>query len=213
MAGYVEGPGRSFPSTAALAKYARVKRSAGVLALAGATEVELGHLQQQTFATTDSINALVNLRNSQGTQKGIADGAIAQDATVYRAANGKISATNNGHPLGTALDAATADGDIIEYLPGASGLGYRLARGQSATVTASDTIVTGLNTLVSVVASFDDNIGDNPEWVTASIGDQAGTPAAGSFLLKTWQNTSGSDPTPVAASTFNKKVNWIAVGT
>lgn len=86
------------------------------------------------------------------------------------------------------------------------------AVGQSTTVAASDTIVTGLGKLTAVVASFDDDIGDNPEWVTASIGDQAGTPAAGSFLLKTWQNTSGSDPTPTAATTFSKKVNWIAYG-
>ena len=48
--------------------------------------------------------------------------------------------------------------------------------------------------------------------VTASIGDQAVAPASGSILIKTWQNTGGTDPTPAAASTFAKKVNWIAVG-
>jgi hypothetical protein len=54
---------------------------------------------------------------------------------------------------------------------------------------------------------------DNPDWVSATIGDQAGSPAAGSIIIKTWQNTSGSDPTPTAATTFGKKVNWIAIGT
>jgi len=49
--------------------------------------------------------------------------------------------------------------------------------------------------------------------VTAQIGDQAGTPAAGSIIIKSWQNTGGTDPTPAAASTFGKKVNWIAIGT
>ncbi len=88
----------------------------------------------------------------------------------------------------------------------------RTVGGQATTVAASDTIVTGLSKLISVVATLDDNPGDDPEWVSASIGDQAGTPAAGSFLLKTWKNTSGSDPTPAAASTFSKKVNWIAFG-
>jgi hypothetical protein len=73
--------------------------------------------------------------------------------------------------------------------------------------------VTKLSTVIAVVATFDDNPGDNPMLVSASIGDQAGTPAAGSFLLKTWQNTSGTDPTPIAATTFSKKVNWIAIGT
>jgi hypothetical protein len=87
-----------------------------------------------------------------------------------------------------------------------------IAFGQSTTVAASDTIVTGLTKLSMVVACLNDDPGDDPEWVTASIGDQAGTPAAGSFLLKTWKNTSGTDPTPVAATTFSKKVNWIAIG-
>ena len=89
----------------------------------------------------------------------------------------------------------------------------QIAYGQWTTVAASDTIVTGLSTVVSVVACMDDNPGDDPEWVSASVGDQAGTPAAGSFLLKSWKNTGGTDPTPAAASTFSKKVNWIAIGT
>jgi predicted RecA/RadA family phage recombinase len=88
----------------------------------------------------------------------------------------------------------------------------RTIGGQATTATASDTIVTGLAALISVVATLDSDPGDDPEWVSASIGDQAGAPAAGSFLLKTWKNTSGSDPTPAAATTFSKKVNWIAYG-
>ncbi len=88
----------------------------------------------------------------------------------------------------------------------------RVVAGQATTIAAIDTIVTGLASLVAVVASLDSDPVDDPEWVTASIGDQAGTPAAGSFLLKTWKNTSGSDPTPTAATTFSKKVNWIAYG-
>lgn len=86
----------------------------------------------------------------------------------------------------------------------------QIASGQQTTVAASDTIVTGLPSVSAVVACFNDDIGDDPEWVTASIGDQAGTPAKGSFLLKTWKNTGGTDPTPVAATTFSKKVNWVA---
>lgn len=89
----------------------------------------------------------------------------------------------------------------------------RMVRGQATTVTASDTIVTGLTTVVAVVASLDSDPVDDPFMVTASIGDQAGTPAAGSFLLKTWKNTGGTDPTPAAATTFGKKVNWVAYGT
>ncbi len=97
--------------------------------------------------------------------------------------------------------------------PAAVAAGYKVARGQLTTVSATDTVVTGLATVVSVVAVLDSDPTDNPEWVTATIGDQAGTPAAGSVIIKTWQNTSGTDPTPAAASTFSKKVNWIAIGT
>jgi hypothetical protein len=88
----------------------------------------------------------------------------------------------------------------------------RTARGQHTTVAASDTVVTGLTKVVAVVASLDSDPGDDPMLVSGSIGDQAGTPASGSILIKTWKNTGGTDPTPVAATTFAKKVNWIAVG-
>ena len=93
-----------------------------------------------------------------------------------------------------------------------SGL-LRVAAGQATTVAASDTIVTGLSTVVLAIASLDSDPVDDPFMVTASIGDQAGSPAAGSILIKTWKNTGGTDPTPAAATTFSKKVNWIAIGT
>jgi hypothetical protein len=90
--------------------------------------------------------------------------------------------------------------------------GLKVVAGQATTVTASDTIATGLALVVAVVAGFDSDPVDDPLYVSASIGDQAGSPDAGSFILNTWKDTSGSDPTPVAASTFSKKINWIAIG-
>ncbi|TGP50320.1 hypothetical protein EN873_24420 [bacterium M00.F.Ca.ET.230.01.1.1] len=88
----------------------------------------------------------------------------------------------------------------------------RTARGQATTVAAVDTIATGLPLLTSVVATLDSDPTDDPFMVTASIGDQAGSPPAGSFYLKTWKNTGGTDPTPLAATTFGKTVNWEASG-
>lgn len=115
-------------------------------------------------------------------------------------------------PIEAVAFVAALSGDAVgQVLLGAPG-GVKFVGGQATTVTASDTIMTGLSTLYGAVATLDDNPGDNPFLVSASIGDQAGTPAAGSFLLKSWQNTSGSDPTPAAASTFGKKVNWVAFG-
>ncbi|BCP53788.1 hypothetical protein K32_24050 [Kaistia sp. 32K] len=90
--------------------------------------------------------------------------------------------------------------------------GSRVVGGQLTTVTAADTVATGLAKVISVVAILESDPTDNPEWVTAQVGDQSAAPIAGSIILKTWQNTGGTDPTPVAATTFGKKVNWIAYG-
>jgi predicted RecA/RadA family phage recombinase len=88
----------------------------------------------------------------------------------------------------------------------------RTVSGQATTVTASDTIVTGLAKVISVVASLDDAPVIGCDRAQASIGDQAGAPASGSILLKTFKPTASGDATPIAASTFGKKVNWVAVG-
>src|SRR4051812_19383288 len=84
--------------------------------------------------------------------------------------------------------------------------GYRVASGQLTTATASDTVVTGLTTVLSCVACMDDAPIVATEVASASKGDQAGTPAAGSILVQTWKTMGG---TPVAATTFSLKVNWI----
>lgn len=85
--------------------------------------------------------------------------------------------------------------------------------GQAVTVAASDTIATGLGTVVGVVATLNDAPVAGCQFVTADVGDQAGAPAAGSFLLKTWKDTAAGDTAKIAATTFGKKVNWIAFGT
>ena len=93
-----------------------------------------------------------------------------------------------------------------------SGVPLKIARGQLTTVTAADTVATGLSTVAAVVASLESDPTDNPFMVSAQIGDQAGAPVAGSIIIKTWQNAAGTDPTPAAATTFGKKVNWVAIG-
>lgn len=110
---------------------------------------------------------------------------------------------------GTAVRKIADSGDNLILGVGA----YKIARGQQTTASASDTVVTGLATVVAVVASFDTDPADANLYVSASIGDQAGSPAAGSIYIKTWKTNDGADPTPVAATAFSKKVNWIAVGT
>lgn len=216
MSQYVETPCRSDIAAGAIGAYLRVK-TPGALVVATATDSMHGSTDSPILAAGPCS---VRLRNAPGTRKLTASGAITAGNLVYAAAGGKIASTGT-IVEGRALETCTTDGDIIE-VASANGVvapvagvasGYKMARGQATTVTASDTIVTGLATVVSVVACMDDNPGDDPMLVSASIGDQAGTPAAGSFLLKTWKNTGGTDPTPLAATTFSKKVNWIAIGT
>jgi predicted RecA/RadA family phage recombinase len=114
-----------------------------------------------------------------------------------------------GYALAVA-DNPSSTGSVLLAVEGGGSL--RQSAGQHTTVTATDTVVTGLATVIGVVASLDSDPGDDPEWVSATIGDQAGAPAAGSVIIKTWKNTGGNDPTPAAATTFAKKVNWIAWG-
>lgn len=98
---------------------------------------------------------------------------------------------------------------------GGTGALYRIARGVHTQVAASDTVATGLTTVVAVIVT-PQLYTVNQQWFGASIGDQAGSPAAGSFLLNSWKATNHTnDTTPVAATTFsdNIPVNWVAIGT
>jgi hypothetical protein len=131
------------------------------------------------------------------------------------ASGGEIDIESGGalKIAGVAITATAAD---LNGLPPAGVTGvaasYKLARGQTTVGSASDTVVSGLTTIVAVVASLNDDPVDGCQFVSASIGNQAGAPAAGSFYLKTWKAVDG-DATLVAATTASKKVNWIAIGT
>lgn len=141
--------------------------------------------------------------------------AWTQGDRLYWDATNKNFTTSAGagnRAVGIAFAAADSADTTGQVFIDRAGGGLRTVAGQLTTVTATDTVVTGLAKVIAVVASLDDNPGDNPEWVSATIGDQAGAPAAGSVIIKTWQNTAGNDPTPAAATTFGKKVDWIAVG-
>lgn len=105
-----------------LGKYLLAKLSAGsapgagtppTFALCGAGERAVGSV----CAYAASGNPVtVDLLSSGGTHRLMASGAITALALVYAAASGKISSTPSGPPLGVALHAASADGDIVEVL-------------------------------------------------------------------------------------------------
>jgi len=213
---------RTYTASVAIAAHLLVKTAgstANSVAIATAGSDVIGCSTENAIAS--GAKGAIRLFNGGGTVKLTAAGAIAVNALVYVAGSaGKIDDAVNGRPLGIAMEAATADGDIIEVMPFVSrstdvkgvAADYAIARGQHTTVAASDTVVTGLATVVSVVASMESDPVDDPFMCSAAKGDQAGAPAAGSVYIKTWK-TDGTDPTPAAATTFSKLVNWIAVGT
>lgn len=133
------------------------------------------------------------------TEQGGARSVIGGELDIVAGGTFKIAGTDRTAALSTAAAAVAA--------------GYKVARGQHTTVTAADTVVTGLATVVAVVACLESDPVDDPFMCSAQVGNQSGAPAAGSIIIKTWKNTGGTDPTPAAATTFSKLVNWIAIGT
>ena len=99
--------------TGTVAQYARVT-AAG--ATAGATDQDIG------VAMVDGVSGdviAVAYVSKQGTHKAIAASAITRGAKVHTAASGKVNDTQaTGSFLrGIAMEAAGADGDVIEVLP------------------------------------------------------------------------------------------------
>lgn len=211
MSQYVETPCKTFTAGGAIAKHKRVKLSAGVLAAAGVADDWIGTMETASLASGDKVP--VRLRSAQGTVKMVAAGAVTAGAVVYGAASGNVDDAVTTEKIGIALEAANDADEIIEVLqcPGVSG-GFRIAKGVHTTVAASDTVATGLNTVIAVVVSFKDPPVEAGKFVSADIGDQAGAPVAGSFLLKTHKDTD-ADAAIVDATTFSLEVTWIAIGT
>jgi hypothetical protein len=116
MSQHVDGNTKAFVAGEAISVNRRVTvNSAGKALLAGATSVAAGVAITPSFADGDDIT--VSLRTASGTQQMVANGAITRGASVFAAASGKIASSGSVF-VGTALEAATADNDVIEVLPG-----------------------------------------------------------------------------------------------
>jgi hypothetical protein len=101
---------------------------------------------------------------------------------------------------------------VVDFVVAALAAGLKVAYGQKTTASAADTVDTGLALVLGAVANLEDAPVIGCDRAQAVYGDQAGTPAAGSIIIKTFKPTASGDATPVAATTTGKKVNWIAVG-
>lgn len=153
MAEYTEACCKTFQSDEALAQFRRVKMDAdGKVTYADATDQSDGITDRAALTSGDYV--AVRLKSAPGTRKMTAAGAITAGDLVYGAADGKVD-TDGFVPEGKAIDAATADGDIIEVMP--------LSSGQSVDAVAATGSAQGdaaaLTGLINVVSAGDDTKG------------------------------------------------------
>lgn len=142
-------------------------------------------------------------------------GEAEAEKLVQLGANGEIDelvigTLSLGSGAGTEITATPAA--INGLVQGVAG-GYKVAYGTATIGTASDTIVTGLATVVSAVCSLAGDPTMDHAWSTATIGNQTGSPAAGSIIIKSWKPTAAGDVTPIPAASVFANVSWIAFGT
>ena len=104
---------KSFVAGEDLTAFKRVKLAMRNAWLADAADYGVGVTQE---AKSSGYNIDVRMYDHGGTLKMTASGAITAGAKVYAAASGKIAATGT-LLIGTALDAATGDGSVIEVVP------------------------------------------------------------------------------------------------
>jgi hypothetical protein len=109
----------TFKAGEALLQYRRVKIESGTtstppeVVYADAGEQAIGEVMRDT-----ADGALVAVRIfAWETKEGRAADSFSIGASLYSAADGSISDTSSGSAIGIALEAATAAGDIVEYLP------------------------------------------------------------------------------------------------
>jgi hypothetical protein len=110
MSQFFESACRPDTAAGAVAVNLRVK-TPGAVAAAGALDQSIGTMEVDCLAAGPCT---VRLKTAQGTRKMVAAAAISAGALVYGAASGKISSVANGNIEGIAMEAASADGDVIE---------------------------------------------------------------------------------------------------
>jgi len=181
------------------------KRAQALITVVNSALLDAG-LAAVTMVVAESVAGV------EATALGALPGALLLDTT------NKILYVNMGTaeaPTWTKILAGiTLTPTIVNALISGVAAGYKVARGVHTMLSASETVVTGLATVVSVVAAMESDPILTFDRVTTSIGNQAGAPAAGSVYVKGWQPTDATLTTPIAATGFaGIKVNWIAIGT
>jgi hypothetical protein len=104
---------KTFTAGEALGAFPRVKLSSGTIVYADSEEAAIGVTQAAIASGAEGAVKLI--AGGVGTYKVKAAGAITANASVYAADDGEIDGAGTT-VMGTALEAATADGDIIECM-------------------------------------------------------------------------------------------------
>ena len=116
MSQYNEGK-KAFTASGAIARFATVKLTSGsgtAVEVAGSNEASIG-FAEALAASGETLT--VKLKNTGGTYKALASGAFSAGATLYQMAAGKVDDVSGGTARFVALEAAAADGDVVEVLP------------------------------------------------------------------------------------------------
>jgi len=181
------------------------------------TAAELNALDGIT-ATVAELNILDGV-TATSAELNLIDGSVAGTAVISKAL---VLGTNKNVDVLAVADLKLGSGAGTSVAPTAAQInllaqgvaaGYKIARGTLTPATASDTVATGLTTVVAAVASLRGAPSLTHMFNAADIGNQAGIPAAGSILIKSYKPTGAADVTPIAATTPWVAVDWIAIGT
>jgi hypothetical protein len=142
---------RTFTANGALTDKMRVKlTSASVTSpiqveAAGAGEQHIGITD---YAAADGTLVAVKLRTYPGTHEGVAGDTFAVGATLYGGALGAVKTASDGSAIGIALEAATATGDIIEFID------FTVISTLDSTISFTDTH--SLTSAATVMAALDE---------------------------------------------------------
>ena len=204
----------TFTAGEALLPKRRVKVESGTatdpveVVYADAGEQHIGTTGNES--TADGAAVSVQPMTATGTFEGTAADAFSRGATLYGAADGKISDTSSGSAIGVALEAATADGDVVQWISfavlstTAATVSYADAGGQTAAVTVEAAlaevytdILSAQNIIPLPLANFKETTNFNVANIAANGGVLA------------------SDSTPVleainAATDGCQRFNWAA---
>lgn len=115
MSQEVDGNVKTFTSGEALAAHRRVKFNSSS-AVVYANGSDRGWVGLTQYAVADATPVGVKLRTATGTQRVTAAGSFAAAALLYSADDGKVDDVDTGSVQFQALEAATADGDIVEAI-------------------------------------------------------------------------------------------------